>query len=59
MYIYIPLLYIHNIPRYTLKIMEKLISRNTSQQLLQRLQLLVFSSIFNNVNKPGISFVNF
>ena len=34
-------------------------SRNTSQQLLQRLQLLLFSSSLNNLNKPGITFVNF
>ena len=37
----------------------KRISRNTSQQLLQRLQLLLFSSSFNSLNKPGITFVNF
>ena len=36
---------------FIFKIMEKVISRNTSQQLLQRLQKLVFSSTFNNVSQ--------
>ena len=42
---------IEDIPRYIFKPMEKLISRNTSQQLLQRLQLLAFSSALNNINQ--------